>query len=222
MANRVDYGFRWTRANNGGKECPPPEKWPIATGYQGAVQGGTNVDLHAGDVVKRLPTGYISLAEGTEITGYSGTPADIPLGIIVGFAPYFDGTVLQPTNFLPGGTAYGTNFKRQSFAFVVPAQSGVWEVDIDTAAAAHDTYAEYLAFVGERVDFVNSNTAVAPNGVVKADPQVDISTHATTATLRWTIFNLSPSQDSLDFAGENFKLLLIANSYADAPNTVGV
>ncbi len=80
MANRVDYGFKWIRAVNGGKECPAPERWPVASGYQGAIQGGTNVDLHVGDVVKRLSTGYLSLAEGTEITGYAGTPADIPVG----------------------------------------------------------------------------------------------------------------------------------------------
>lgn len=221
MANRVDYGFKWVRANNGGKECPAPERWPVATGYQAAVNGGTNVDLNVGDVVKRLGTGFLALAEGTEIATYPTAPGDISLGIIVGFDDFFDGTVLQPTNVLPGGTAYGTNLDRQSHAYVVPAIAGVWQVDCDENTTA-TTIPLYQALVGERVDMVNTNTATDPSGTVKADPQIDISTHAVTVTLRWTIYGLSQSQDSLDPSAVNFKLLLTANSYADAPNTVGV
>ena len=221
MANRYKYGFKWVRAVNGGKACPDPERWPIASAYQATIQGGNAVNVNPGDVVKRLSTGYLAIAEGTEITGYAGTPANIPLGVVAALEPYFDGKVMAPTNTLPGATTYGTNFARQSFALVVPIQAGVWSVAIDTAAAAHDTYAEYLAFVGERVDFVNSDDRTL-DGVAAATPEIDISTHATTATLRFTIFGLDESQDNQDYAGASFRLLLTANSYADAPNTVGV
>ena len=221
MANKTTYGLTWARSANGGKDCPAPEEWPVATGYQATVQGGTAVDLNVGDVVKRTSGGTLALAEGTEITSYPSPAADIAVGVIVGFKPYFDGQVMVPTNFLPGGTVYGTNLSRQSKALVVPLQNGVWQLDCDENSTAA-TIAAYQLLVGENVDFVNKNVAVAPNGVVKADPQIDISTHAVTVTLRFRIYGLAQSLDSDNATETHFKLLLVANSYADAPNTVGV
>lgn len=218
MANRAENGFKFVRGINGSRDTPEPEQWPIASGYQGAIQGGGNVDVNVGDLVKRLSTGYLSIAEGTEITSYNpGTVnADIPVGVVVGFSPYFDGTVMQPTSVLPGGTVYGTNFTRQSFALVVPIQSGIWSINVDENTTA-TTYAAYLALVGQRVDFVNTNATAT-----EAGPRIDISGHATTVTHRFTIYGLSPSQNDLDYSAVDMSILVTANGYADAPNTVGV
>lgn len=221
MANRVKYGAVWARAKGGGKACPDPERVPIASAYQGAIQGGTNVDLNVGDIVKRLATGYYSIAEGSEITSYNpGTvDADIPFGVIVGFDAYWDGEVMKPTNFLPGATTYGTNFKRQSFAYVVPFNAGIWSIALDATSASFDTYAELLAVVGQNIDIVNSNGVT-----LKAEPELDLATiaDANSLTVRYRIVGLDPSLDNQSFATTSFRLLVQANSYADAPNTVAV
>ncbi len=227
MPNRYKYGARWVRGRNGAKACPPPEKWPIASGYQAVVQGGNSVDLNPGDIVKRLSTGFLALAEGTEITGYNPptVDADIAVGVIIGFQNFFDGQVLQPTDRLPGGTVYGTNLTRQSHALVVPLEASIWSIASDVTGAP-TTQAAWQALVGQRVDFVNSDDRTGSTGVAAATPEIDISTAAVGATLQYTIFGLDPSEDNLDFlgttTGEGFRLLIVANSYADAPNTVGI
>ena len=226
MANRYKYGYRWNRGFNGEVACPRGERRAIASGYQGAIQGGSNVDLNVGDVVKILADGTIAIAEGSEITSYNpGTvDTDDPIGVIIGFEEYFDGQVMQPTNRLPGGTVYGTNEDRRSYAFVVPVNAGIWSVAIDTAAAAHDTKAEYLNLIGLNVDFVNSNDrkvgqASATNA---ATPELDISTAAVGVTIGFRIYNLDLAQDNTDYAGASYRLLVTANRFTGAPNTVGL
>ena len=174
-----------------------------------------------GDVVKRLGSGYVSLAEGSEKTNYNpGTiDADIPVGVIVGFTPYFDGVDMRPTNVLPGGTTYGTNFSRQSFALIVPLEAGVWSVAVDATSTSYDTYAEWLAVIGETIDMVNSD------GVTdKAEPELDLATIADAVSVSqiFRIYGLDVAQDNQDYAAAGFRLLVTANRYADAPNTAGV
>lgn len=223
MANRYRYGFQWARGIDGTRACPDGERLPIATAFTGSIQGGgAAVGLRPGDVVKKLSTGYLDIAEGSEITSYNpGTvDADTPYGVIVGFEPIYDGSVLQPSNNLvAGGGAYGTNFARQTFARVVPIQAGIWSVAIDTAAAAYDTYAEWLATVGETVDMVNSNLPATD-----AEPEIDISTKgdASSADQVFKIYGLDESQDNKDYAGASYRLLVIANKYADQAGTAGV
>ena len=220
MANRTQYGFQPVRPR-AGKSCLQPERWPIASGYQGAIQGGNNVDVNVGDVVKRLATGYLSIAEGSEKTSYNpGTvDADIPVGVVVGFEPYYNGTDMTPTNKLPGGTTYGTNFERQSFALVVPIENAIWSVAVDATSASYDTYAEWLAVVGETIDMVNSD------GITdKAEPELDLATIADASSLNqiFRIFGLDVSRDNRDYDAAGFRLLVTANRFADAPNTAGV
>ncbi len=220
MANRIKYGFRGARPL-AGKSCLQTERWPIASGYQGAIQGGTNVDVNVGDVVKRLASGYLSIAEGSEITSYNPATvdADTPVGVVVGFEAYFDGTDMKPTDKLPGGTVYGTNFARQSFALVVPVQNAVWSVAVDATSGSYDTYPEWLAVVGETIDMVNSNGVT-----LKAEPELDLASiaDANGASQIWRIYGLDESRDNRDYAAAGFRLLVTANRYADAPNTAGV
>ena len=220
MANRIKYGFQWDR-NANGKDCPQPERRPVASAYQGAITGGGNVDLNVGDVVKTLADGTIAIAEGSEKTSYDPgvVDADIPYGVIVGFEPYYDGTVMQPTNVLPGGTTYGTNFTRESAALVVPIEMGVWSVAVDATSASYDTYAEWRATVGETIDMVNSNGVTGD-----AEPELDLATIADSASASqiFKIHGLDPARDNRDYDAAGFRLLVIANRYANAANTAGV
>jgi hypothetical protein len=179
------------------------------------------VDVNVGDVVKRLATGYLSIAEGSEKTSYNpGTvDADIPVGVVVGFEPYYNGTDMTPTNKLPGGTTYGTNFTRQSVALVVPIENAIWSVAVDATSASYDTYAEWLAVVGETIDMVNSD------GITdKAEPELDLATIADAVSVSqiFRIYGLDVSRGNRDYDAAGFRLLVTANRYADAPNTAGV
>jgi hypothetical protein len=221
MANRIGYGYQWVRARNGAKEMPAPLRFPVASAYQGAIQGGTNCDVNVGDVVKLLATGYVAIAEGSEKTSYNpGTiDADIPLGVVVAIEPYYDGTVMTPGNKLPGATTYGTNFARQSFVLVVPAEAGIWSVAVDATSASYDTYAEWLAVVGETIDMVNSNGVT-----LKAEPELDLATIADPVSVSqmWKIQGLTPNLDNKDYDAAGFRLEVIANRYQNAANTAGI
>lgn len=208
------YGFRYERSLSG-KPQPEPLIMPIASGYQPQVGGATNVDLHVGDPVVLLSTGYINLAIGSE-----GTQSAI-FGIIQGFTNRFSSEqqVMTPTNKYVGGTAYSTNFERQSFALVQPVVDSVFSIDCDDSSTA-TTYAAYLAFFGENTDHVLVADTTNANDP-KADPKLDISLHNTTA-LQWRILGVKPYVP-IDYSGLNVKLLVTCNKVQQAPyNTTGV
>ena len=193
-------GFKWVRAINGGKDMPAPSKVPVASAYQGAINGGSSIDINIGDPVRRLSTGYWAVADGSE-----GAAAGVTVGgIVVGIAPYFDGTSMVPGNRLPGATTYGTNFERQSFIYVVPANAGYWAIDCDDKVTA-TTYAAYLAFLGENADHVLT-TGSEP----KSNCLLDISDHKT-ATAQWRIEEISGSAKNQDFSGLYVELIVRIN-----------
>ena len=205
--NLVKYGLRWDSAYNGGKSCPAGEYAIVATGYQAAINSGTNVDLQIGDIVRRVASGTVELADGSE----GASSAETMYGVIVGVRPYWDGTVMRPSNKLPGGTEWGTVQERKSQLMVVPVTAGTWSIDVDDAVTA-TTEAAYQALIGENADFVNTNTSAA----IGAEPQLDISSHvATTASFR--IIAVSGTVENQDFAGANIKLLVAANEVQNAP-----
>ena len=197
------YGFRWYR-NTQGNCQPKPELCRIASGYQ-ASPGGTNVDLNIGDPVKRISTGFVDIVSGTE-----GTPEDI-YGIIIAVNPYFTGDRMQPTSVLPGGTTYVGN-ERQSTVLVCPAAGQLFACDVNdnTTATSEDAYRD---FIGENVDHVLEADA----NTEKAEPRLNISTHATTNTLQWRIVNLSANESVQDYSQENVELIVQVNRSQEAP-----
>lgn len=210
--NRVVRGFVWSTAANGGKSCPAPMPMAVADAYQGQLDGaGANVDLRRGDPVKLVSDGTVALANTTE-------PA---IGIVVGIARYFNGTVIDPTTFLPGGATGGGVFDRQSRVLVVPVTAGTWSLQCDDNTTA-TTEAAYQAFVGENVVHV----CAGGFGTGYAAPRIDISGHATTAGFEWRIVGIDPNESNADFSGANVSLLLQANSNqtpgAAATTVVGV
>ena len=214
--NTQYYGARWVRSESGQNEQPTPQRFRIASGYQ-PTAGGTNVDLHVGDPVTLLSTGYVQLMVGSEGTQTANW------GVIVGFSPEFDGTVMQPRNKHVGGSGvYGTNFERQNYCYVVPAVGQVFEMDCDDASTA-TTYAQYLALIGENVDMVLAADTTNANDP-KATPRIDISTHnPATATLQARIIDISPTIANQDFSGNYVKLYVTFNKVQQAPyQTTGV
>lgn len=202
MADNVHkYGFRWNRAANG-RDTPSPIEKTIASAYQATNDGaGFNVGLSIGDPVKLVSDGTVALALTTQPV----------YGIIVGFKPYWNGSRLQPTDYLPGATTWGTIRERRSIALVVPVDLGqFWELDCDDAVSA-TTEAAYEAFEGENATFVCPGDQTTNSSRPTADPKIDISTHATTAGLHLRLEKLSQTQENQDFSGANVKFLVRFN-----------
>lgn len=200
--NRIEYGFRWFRGF-GGKPRPEPIPMTVATGTSFDVNGGAqNVSLRIGDPVKLANTGTVTLCDGTEDS------SSAVHGIVVGVGPYYNSTdgVMTPTRQLPDATAWGTVEDRKSQVWVCPADQGIWEIDCDEATTA-TTIAAYRLLIGENADHILTGAV----GASYATPRLDISTHATTNTLQWRIWDISPTMNNIDASGNYFKLLVRAN-----------
>lgn len=203
------YGFRPYK----GHESYPNamQRVRVASGYSPTVNAN-NVNISVGDPVKKVSDGTVALCAA----------GDAVYGVVVGIDRYYD-TNLGRFNFakqLPFNTVYGSNLERQSFIFIYPAQNAIFEVDVNDNTTA-TTESAYNAFIGENCDQINvGNTSISA-----VDPQLNISTHATTNTLVWRIVDVSPimRRPGLDFAGKYVKLLVTANVVQDAPyQTTGV
>lgn len=197
MDNAARYGFRWSTSHNS-HPCPNPLRKYVADGYQAKADNTTsNVDLNIGDPVKILADGTCALANTGEAV----------YGIILGFEPFWNGSAMQPTNRLPGGTSGGGLFERKSAALVVPAKSGAWEADFVPATGAA-TQATFEAWIGENVDHVivaDVSNASAP----KANPKLS-GAHAA-ATAQWRFHAVSGTQDNVDFTGNYVKFIVVVN-----------
>jgi hypothetical protein len=197
--NLQKYGFRWSMQYNSGP-MPNPIRCIVATG-QNFVVSAANYSLRAGDPVKRLSTGGINLAD----------PGDAIFGVVVSVEPYWDGSVMRPTDALPSGVNWGTNLARQSKVLVVPANLGYWEVDADDAVTA-TTEAAYQAFIGENADHAFTANATT----LKVHPRLDISDHKT-ATAQWRIVGISGDVSNKDFSGNYVKLVVTVNETTEGP-----
>lgn len=193
------YGFRWARSN--GKPCPSPEWKTVATTQDDQDDSANSVDLNIGDPVKLLAAGGVGLA----------VAGDNVYGIIVAVAPYWDGSVMKPSNKLPNQTNWGTAEARRSMVGVVPASAGYWEIDVDDATTA-TTYAAYIALLGSNCDHaVPGNTSET-----SADPKLDISTTATTQDNTWRLVDISSTMANKDFSGANVKVIVAINDSQEA------
>lgn len=199
MADNVaKYGFRFYRSRYG-TGTPTPERKFLASGYSGSSPGA-NVDVNIGDPVA-LTT------DGTVIFATAGSAGGI-YGVVVGIDRYWDGTRMRSGNKVPYASGvYGTNYDRQTAIYVLRAEDCIFEVDCDDAVSA-TTYATYLACVGENADLAYT-TASATTGL--ANPKLDISTHAVTATLQLRIEGISDTMWNQDFSGANVKMLVTVN-----------
>lgn len=201
------YGFRPVK----GHESYPYQiqRMRVASGYSPTVSGN-NVNVNVGDPVKKVSDGTVALCAA----------GDAVYGVVTAIRQYYD-TNLGRMNFrkyLPFNTVYGTNLERTSFVEIVLAQGAIFEVDADDNVTA-TTQATYTTYIGENAD--QNNVGDTTNQTV--NPQLDISTHATTNTLVWRIVDIAPTMDQMDYSGKFVKLYVTANVVQDAPyQTTGV
>jgi hypothetical protein len=188
MANRSWGGFRY-RGNltAPGAVEPRIEIVPVATGYATA--------LYYGDPVKLATDGTLQAAAA----------GDRLFGVFVGAEQYWDGTVKRKGLSIPAGVAWGTNVDRQTKARVIKATPGIyWELDADDGVTA-TTQAAHEAFIGENCEWVAGAATGEYSGAA-----LDISTHATTATLSLRIVDI-PNRDQQDFASSRVKYYVEIN-----------
>lgn len=206
MANNTHkYGFRWAQGIQG--DMPRPLEYAVADSYQAQDDGsGFSVDLNVGDPVKLVSTGTVALANTTNAV----------FGIIVGIVGYYDSTVgaYVHSNKIPGASTGGGIEARLSRVLVVPAKSGLWEIDVDEASTA-TTEAAYRALIHENV----THTCAGNSTTKRAEPRIDISTHATTYSLVWRIMGISKTAENRDFSGTNVKLIVACNVSQEAGAT---
>lgn len=200
MNNTHKYGLRLYKV--AGVQYPSPIEFSVADAYQAkADDTSTNVDLNVGDPVKMVSDGTVALAVTTN---------DV-FGVVMGILPYWNGTAMTFGRRLPGATTGGSILERKSRVLVLPVTNDMYfECDVDDATTA-TTEAGYFAFVNENVDHTcagDTTNASYP----KADPRLDISTHATTHTLGWRIIQVSKSRENQDFSGTNVKLIVACNN----------
>lgn len=211
MDNIAKYGFRYF---GGADNLPKPLEKIVATAAEFDVTGGIqNAVLQAGDVVALVSDGSVTMCAGNETT------PGLPYGVVVGGIQYFDSSIGQAgamriANNLPSAISWGTNRERASRVLVVPFLPGqLWEADVDDIVTA-TTLSTYEALEGENVSFINSGAAASVPAWIR--PKIDISTHATTASLFFRLEKVSTTKDNIDFSGANVKFLVSINPYAAA------
>jgi hypothetical protein len=213
MDNIAQYGFRPYRSGLSSAGLPAPIPMVIATAASFDVtSGAANVNLGVGDPVYKLNSGTGTLCPGAETT------VQAPFGIVVGVAPSWDAArgVMQPREFIPSDTAWGTIEDHKSVAYVIPIRACLWEIDCDDAVTA-TTLAAYRLLLGLNCDFMLKGAS----GETRAKPQLDISSAATTNTLILRIYAISETVHNRDFSGANVKLVVGANIAQD-DSTTGV
>lgn len=199
--NQHLYGFRWSVAANG-RPMPTPIRCHVASGQDDQDDGSNSVNINAGDPLKMVNTGGVIVALTTNIV----------YGICVGVHSYYDAStgLMKSGKYYPNQTTWGTVESRRGYVYVVPASWGIWEIDVDDKVTA-TTKAAYRALINENAEFVvPGNTANA-----SADPYLDISGHAVTATLGVRIVDVSPTMYNRDFSGSYVKLLVRFNEIGE-------
>ena len=205
--NRHKYGFRFYSSASGSGR-PACVEALVASAYQANVGGGsTNVGISIGDPVDLLSTGFVELSNDT-------ATRDTLWGVVMGIAnAKVDANgKARPASYLPGATSYSLE-ETTSKLIVAPFGDNIWEIDVDDATTA-TTLAAYRAFVGENADFVYSPDTTNSDRP-RANPVLDISTHATTAALHFRIVGVSKTRENADFSGANVKLLVQLNQGID-------
>ena len=200
--NPAKYGFRFARWRSGYAMSSAEEAFCI-TGATFAGGSATAASLRPGDPIVRLNSGAVNVAPGTD-----GTPGDV-LGIVVGIKQYVDpafaNAVTARGNALPSSIAYGTNLDLQSKIYYIPAECAIWRIQVNDNSTA-TTEAAYQLFMGENCSHIHT----AASGSLFLTPKLNISTHATTATLDWRIIGI-PDRNNQDFTGLNVDLEVICN-----------
>jgi len=201
--NLARYGFRWwgSQADSGG--FPKLMRGFLASGHTYTPNGGSACGIRVGDPIRQSTTGNLVIADGVE-----GLAGGLTIkGIVANIIQFYNGVELQRgSDRIPAGSGvWGTNLEIQTIVQYIPVAGNIFEVDIDDAAAANDTFAEIQAMGGH---FCDHRLQTAAAGYVT--PKLDISVQST-STQQWTILGPSPTGLNRDFAGLNTKVLVVCH-----------
>jgi len=204
--NLKRYGLRWFKGPNG-ESTPGIERHRVADAYHKTINGGGTVDLNIGDVVALVSDGTIAHCDGTE-----GAGGELePYGVIASIIEYFDGTRMVTNTKVPGATTGGGVEGRITKVGVIPLGRNYFKMQADDKTTAA-TEAAYRAFLGENCEFVNTYLAATR----QANPQLDISTHAVTATFAFRLVDIAQTVNNIDFAESNVDLVVQGNALTQA------
>lgn len=201
MADNLPYyGFRWWKGKVNSNGFPIMETGFLASGHTYTPNGGSACGIRVGDPVRKATTGNFVIADGVEGAGGGLTI----YGIVANILQYYDGNELVrgATRIPSGQGVWGTNYEIQTLIQVIPVFGNEFEVDIDDAAAANDTFGELQAMNGH---FCDHRLQVAAAGYVT--PKIDISVQST-STQQWTIRGPSPTMQNRDYTGANTKIIV--------------
>ena len=206
MANNIKrYGFRPVGSRWG--QDYKPEIGYLASGYAGQDASANAVGVGAGDILKKVNDGTLALAAATDAFSY----------VCIGVIQYWDGTVMRSGSAVPNASGvFSTNLERETQLLVVPAAGVIFEADCDDAVTA-TTYSAYKTLIHNNVNHINTGDT----GILRASPQIDISTANTTNTLQWRIVGISTTQENQDYSGSFVKLYVTANISQLAAGTAG-
>lgn len=204
MDNLHLYGFRPYASRTG--SIVPPVRMSVASG-QNDVSAAGSVNINKGDPLLYVSTGGVIVAPTTTIVSY----------ICAGVAQYWDAGegVVKIGKHYPNQTTWGTVEARRGYVLCWPVRDYIWEVDVDDKVTA-TTKAAYEALVHSNVE----HTVPGNTTLLSADPYVDISGAASTATLGWRIVGISPTVNNRDFSGSNVKVLVVINESGEGGSAV--
>jgi hypothetical protein len=208
MDNLLQYGFQPYKWRHG----PTYRTKLIASAASFDVSGGAqNVGLWPGDVVITAGDQSLALCTGSE---NSQTPVS-PQYVVIATGFQWDATVgkMMLKHSHADAVTYSLA-QRAGRVFVAAVEDAIWSVVVDDITTA-TTEADYQELVDLNVDMINAGAT----GELKANPKLDISSAATTATLKWRIVGIDPTKDNRDFSGANVRLLVVPNVYG---STTGV
>lgn len=175
MANNHVYGIRWFRSLSG-QSTPQIVTFPVASDYQAATAGSTNVNLNIGDPV-RVVNGAIQLTlDSTDTTTTNGTAAAASYGVLNGFPRAVIRSGVGPNSYLTGGYTYsgGLGGDAAPVASVIPVSGNIFQIDADGVLPT-PTRSGALALVGQTAG-ISYSVLTSGVGQPKANPMLDIST----------------------------------------------
>lgn len=181
MANTHNYGFRWYRSLIG-QSTPQTLPFPVASTYQAATAGSTNVNLNIGDPI-RLVLGSLQLTlDSTDNTGVQGTAAAASFGVLAGFPRGVTRGGVGPNSYLTGGYTYsgGIGGDAAPVGLIIPVAGNIFLIDAD-AVLGTPTRSGALDLVGQTA-CISYSVLTSGIGQPKANPRLAVSTLSTDGT----------------------------------------
>jgi hypothetical protein len=201
--------------------------FPIASGYTPNIgangTGSTAVNLNIGDPVQLLSSTVNTATAGTVRLAPAGVNADATFpaeaidrvfGIVMGFPRVRIAGAQRPNGFYTSGTTYtgGIGGQEATLCKVLPVANCIFEVDVSTTGAGFDERGEFMAAVGQQVNFHYPSVLTSGIGQPKANPMINFATLSLANLLQLTIVGIGRVDEAQDFASAFVRLQVRFNT----------